>query len=82
MKTTCPACRGKRTYTETVPETRIGVTHPNGWDMPPVRVEYLTGRDVERVHMCPFCQGAGRVDLDAIRDAAILTAANDRAQVR
>lgn len=76
---TCHVCRGKRTYTETIAETRYGVSHPNGWDMPPVRVEYPTGREVERLHVCAACNGTGKIDRDVIRDAAYLSAANDRA---
>jgi transcription initiation factor IIE alpha subunit len=78
--TTCPNCHGRRTITETVAETRIGVTHPNGWHMPPVKVQYETGRTVDRLFTCPQCQGTGH-DLAAIwqRTAADTLTQSDRA---
>jgi hypothetical protein len=55
----CPSCRGARTISITVPEKKAGVSHPNGWTGKPERVEYLTGKMVERRYQCDSCDGTG-----------------------
>lgn len=59
---TCKTCGGRRVVSRLVPETRESVIHPDGWDRPPVKLTYPTGREVQRNFECPTCRGRGRVE--------------------
>lgn len=57
----CEDCRGGGRTTVMVEEVKYGSSYPNGWNMPPVRVEYTTGRMVARYFECDMCRGTGQV---------------------
>lgn len=58
---TCGTCGGRRAIIRNVPETRVSVTHPDGWQGTPVSLTYRTGQTVERLFECPECRGTGTV---------------------
>ena len=64
---TCTACKGKRTYTVTESEKRYSG-----------KSYHLTGRTVTRIYPSQRCGGSGKLDIDAIRDAAYFSAVNTR----
>jgi hypothetical protein len=83
--TTCPACNGKRTWSEVVPETAqrtIFDAYPVTPSTGRTRLTYETGKMVTRVHTCELCNGRGTRDLDAIRDRVLAQALIDSDRAR